>query len=51
MKRVRFAGLIAMLVSGATALGSAPDPESIKMRAIVIHAYGGPEVMKLEHMA
>ncbi len=51
MKRVRFAGLIAMLVSGATALGSAPDPESAKMRAIVIHAYGGPEVMKLEHMA
>src|SRR6266704_3562382 len=51
MKRVRFAGLIAMLVSAATASGSAPDPETAKMRAIVIHAYGGPEVMKLEHMA
>src|SRR6266576_1929611 len=51
MKRVRFAGLIAMLVSAATASGSAPDPETAKMRAIVIHAYGGPEVMRLENVA
>jgi NADPH:quinone reductase-like Zn-dependent oxidoreductase len=44
------AGLIAALVPALTALGSARDSESAKMRAIVIHAYGGPEVMKLEHV-
>src|SRR5213080_670092 len=51
MRRVRFARLLAMLISGVTVLAAAPVPESAKMRAIVIHAYGGPEVMKLEHMA
>ena len=51
MRRVKVAGLIAALVSALTALGSAPDSENAKMRAIVIHAYGGPEVMKLEQVA
>ena len=51
MRSVRFAGLVAVIVSGVTAFGSAPDSESAKMRAIGIHAYGGPEVMKLEEVA
>src|SRR5437660_9190317 len=50
MRRVMAAGLIAALVPALTTLGSARDSESAKMRAIVIHAYGGPEVMKLEHV-
>jgi NADPH:quinone reductase-like Zn-dependent oxidoreductase len=51
MRRVRFAGLVAVLVCGVTALGGAPGSENAKMRAVVIHAYGGPEVMKLEDVA
>jgi len=51
MRSVKVAGLVAMLVCGATALGATPDSESAKMRAIVIHSYGGPEVMKLENVA
>src|SRR5437762_6472311 len=51
MKSVTLAGLVAVLACGVTALGGAPDSASAKMRAIVVHAYGGPEVMKLEHMA
>ena len=51
MRSVRFAGLVAVLVSGVVALGSAPGSESGKMRAVVIHSYGGPEVMKLEEVA
>jgi NADPH:quinone reductase-like Zn-dependent oxidoreductase len=51
MRSVKVAGLFAVLVTGVTALGSAADSESAKMRAIVIHAYGGPEVMKLEEVA
>src|SRR5262249_48351809 len=51
MRSVKVAGLVAMLVCGATAFGAAPDFESAKMRAIVIHSYGGPEVMKLENVA
>jgi NADPH:quinone reductase-like Zn-dependent oxidoreductase len=50
MRSVKVAGLAAVIVSGVTALGSAADSESAKMRAIVIHAYGGPEVMKLENV-
>ena len=51
MRSVNVAGLVAVLVSGVIALGGVPGPESGKMRAIVIHAYGGPEVMKLEEVA
>jgi NADPH:quinone reductase-like Zn-dependent oxidoreductase len=51
MRSVRVAGLVAVLVCGVTALGGAPDSEGAKMRAIVIQAYGGPEVMKLEDVA
>jgi len=51
MRRLKIVALIAGLVSGLTALGAAPGSESTKMRAIVIHAYGGPEVMKLEDVA
>ena len=51
MRSVKVAGLVAVLVCGVTALGGAGGPESAKMRAIVIHAYGGPEVMKLEDVA
>ena len=51
MRSVNVAGLVAGLVSGVIALGGVPGPESGKMRAIVIHAYGGPEVMKLEEVA
>ena len=43
MKSVTVAGLVAVLACGVTALGGAPDSESAKMRAIVVHAYGGPE--------
>jgi NADPH:quinone reductase-like Zn-dependent oxidoreductase len=51
MRRVRFAGLVAVLVRGVTALGGAPGSDNAKMRAVVIHAYGGPEVLKLEDVA
>ena len=51
MRSVKVAGLVAVLACGVTALGGAPDSGSTKMRAIVIHAYGGPEVMKLENVA
>ena len=51
MRRARFAGLIAALVPWVISLQAAPDPDSAKMRAIVIHAYGGPEVLKLENVA
>jgi len=50
MRRVKVAGLVAVLV-WVTALRSAPDSGSAKMRAVVIYAYGGPEVMKLENVA
>src|SRR5262249_11389439 len=43
-------GLVVVL-SGVAALGSAPASQTAKMRGIVIHAYGGPEVMKLEDVA
>jgi NADPH:quinone reductase-like Zn-dependent oxidoreductase len=51
VRRVRFARLVVVLVSWATALAGAPGSESARMRAIVIHAYGGPEVMKLVQVA
>jgi NADPH:quinone reductase-like Zn-dependent oxidoreductase len=51
MRSVKIAGLVAALVSAVTALGGAPASGSAKMRAIVIHAYGGPEVMMLENVA
>ena len=51
MRSLKVAGLIAVLVCTVTALEAAPDSESTKIRAIVIHAYGGPEVMKLENVA
>src|SRR5947207_2582923 len=51
MRSVKVAGLVAVLVCGVTALEGAPGSESGKMRAIVIHAYGGPDVMKLEKVA
>jgi NADPH:quinone reductase-like Zn-dependent oxidoreductase len=51
MRSVKVAKLVAVLVCGVTALGGVPASENAKMRAIVIHAYGGPEVMKLEEVA
>jgi NADPH:quinone reductase-like Zn-dependent oxidoreductase len=51
MSSVKVAGLAAALLCRVVAFGAAPDSESAKMRAIVIHAYGGPEVMKLEVVA
>jgi NADPH:quinone reductase-like Zn-dependent oxidoreductase len=51
MTTLKVVGLIAGLVSGLTALGAAPGSGSAKMRAIVIHVYGGPEMMKLEDVA
>ena len=51
MKSVKVAGVVAVLVCTVTALGSAPDLGNVKMRAIVIHAYGGPETLKLENVA
>jgi NADPH:quinone reductase-like Zn-dependent oxidoreductase len=51
MRSVNVAGLIAVLVCSVTALEAAPDSKNAKMRAIVIRAYGGPEVMKLENVA
>jgi len=50
MRRIKVVGLIAVLICGVMALETASDSESAKMRAIVIHGYGGPEVMKLENM-
>jgi NADPH:quinone reductase-like Zn-dependent oxidoreductase len=51
MRRTKFAGLVAALACGMTALGAEPASENAKMRAIVIRAYGGPQVMKLEDVA
>ena len=51
MTSVKVAGLIAVLVFAVTALEALPDSENAKMRAIVIRAYGGPDVMKLENVA
>jgi NADPH:quinone reductase-like Zn-dependent oxidoreductase len=51
MRSVKVAGLVAALVSAVTALEAALDFENAKMRAIVIHDYGGPDVMKLENVA
>jgi NADPH:quinone reductase-like Zn-dependent oxidoreductase len=51
VRSVKVAKLVALLVCELTALGGAPASENAKMRAIVIHAYGGPEVMKLEEVA
>jgi NADPH:quinone reductase-like Zn-dependent oxidoreductase len=51
MRSVNVAGLVALLVCGVTTLAGAADSEGAKMRAIVIHAYGGPEVLKLEEVA
>jgi len=51
VRRVRLAGAVAVLVCVVTALRGAPDSENAKMRAVVIHGYGGPEVMKLERVA
>ena len=48
MKSVKAAGLIAVLACGVTILAGAGDSKNPKMRAIVIHGYGGPEVLKLE---
>src|SRR5215468_7208486 len=48
MRSVKVAVLVAVLV-WVTALRSAPDSGSAKMRAVVIYAYGGPDVMKLEN--
>jgi NADPH:quinone reductase and related Zn-dependent oxidoreductases len=41
---------MALLVCGVTPLEAAPDSGRAKMRAVVIHAYGGPEVLKLEEV-
>jgi NADPH:quinone reductase-like Zn-dependent oxidoreductase len=51
MRRTKFIGLVAALVPWLTPLAGAPDSESAKMRAIVIDAYGGPEVLKLKNVA
>jgi len=51
MKSAKLAGLIGVLLCGVTILAGAVDSESAKMRAIVIHSYGGPEVLKLEQVA
>jgi NADPH:quinone reductase-like Zn-dependent oxidoreductase len=51
MRSLKIAGLVAVLVFAVTALEAAPDFENAKMRAIVIHAYGGPDVIKLENVA
>src|SRR5262245_52645474 len=50
MRSVKVAGLVAVLL-WVTALRSAPDSGSAKMRAVALYAYGGPEVMKLENVA
>ncbi len=50
MRSVKIAGLVAAVFSAVTALGAAPTSENAKMRAIVIRAYGGPEVLKLEEV-
>ena len=50
MRSVKVAGLVAVLICGVRGLGAAPDSENAKMRAIVIRAYGGPDVMKLENV-
>src|SRR3954447_17020243 len=50
MRRLKVAVLIAAAVSALTALGNAPGSENANMRAVVINAYGGPEVMKIEQL-
>jgi len=51
MRSVKIAGLVAAVFSAVTALGAVPASENAKMRAILIRAYGGPEVLKLEEVA
>jgi NADPH:quinone reductase-like Zn-dependent oxidoreductase len=51
MRSVKLVGLVAVFVCEVTALGGTPGSESAKMRAIVIHAYGGSEALKLENVA
>jgi NADPH:quinone reductase-like Zn-dependent oxidoreductase len=51
MRSLKIAGLVVVLVCMVTALEGVPASENAKMRAIVIRAYGGPEVMKLEEVA
>jgi len=49
MRSREAAVLVAVLVCRVAALEAAPNPENTKMRAVVIRAYGGPDVMKLEN--
>jgi NADPH:quinone reductase-like Zn-dependent oxidoreductase len=51
MRSVKIAGLVAAVFSAVTALGAVPTSKNAKMRAIVIRAYGGTEVLKLEDVA
>jgi NADPH:quinone reductase-like Zn-dependent oxidoreductase len=51
MRGTTFAGLMAVLVCGVIALEAAPGSGRAKMHGIVIRAYGGSEVLKLEELA
>jgi NADPH:quinone reductase-like Zn-dependent oxidoreductase len=51
MKRLNAPALIAVLIFTAKVLGGTPEPSNPKMRAVVIHGYGGPEVMKIEQVS
>src|SRR5262249_54323688 len=44
-------GLIALITFGVWPAYAATQPEKPLMKAVVMHAYGGPEVLKLEDVA
>ena len=47
MKNISLAG-IAIFVSTVLTMSAAAQPTSATMKAIVVHQYGGPEVLKLD---
>src|ERR1700736_2488846 len=41
---------IVLVIFGIQSVQAATEPEKPLMKAVVIHAYGGPEVLKLENV-
>ena len=50
MRLPRLSGLTVAAIFGLLASSGAAGPDAESMKAIVIHAYGGPEVLKLEEV-
>ena len=43
--------VVALTTLGVPSFRAAPEPDASKMNAVVIHAYGGPEVLKVENVS